>query len=171
MSAPVSPPATIEQIVTRIAAAHQRLRDTVAELMDAQVQAAEHAEQWSIKDHLAHLAFWDQRLLHAIAPEGGPQTNRMFPPLIADIPYDDQWLTTVNDRIHTLNRDRDLGDVEAELAATQERLLAVVASLTLHDVFGPDGISAALGEPFAPMLLGAYEHYEEHAEELEAHPG
>jgi hypothetical protein len=166
---PDAAPETIEQIVARIAGAHQRLLDAIATLTDAELLAPVLAGQWSVKDVLAHLAFWDQRLLHAIAPEGGPQAFRLAPPLIADVPFDDQWLVTVNTRIYALNRARDLRDVQEEFAATRSRLLTVVASLTYHDVFDADGLSTALGEPFSPMLLGAYEHYDEHAADLEAH--
>ncbi len=165
MTAPATP-ATIEQIVTRIAAAHQRLIDAIAPFTDEQLQAPALANQWSIKDALAHLAFWDQRLLHAIEPEGGKDVFRLAPPVIADIPFDAQWLSTVNTRIYDLNRNRTLHEVQAEFADTRRRLLTAVSSLTLHDVFDPNGLSAALGEPFAPMLLGAYEHYDEHAEDF-----
>ena len=159
---------TIDAIVARIAAAHQRLLDAIAPLSAAQLQAPAAGSGWSVKDVLAHLSFWDQRLLHAIEPEGVPQASRLAPALIADIPFDEQWLSAVNERIYRRNRRRALSDVLAEFAATRSRLLAVAAGLSLHDVYDPDGLSALLGEPFAPMLLGAYEHYEEHAEALEA---
>lgn len=159
----------IDEIVAGVAAAHERFLDVIAPLTDEQLQAPVLADGWSVKDVLAHLAFWDQRLLHAIEPEGGPQVSRLAPPIIADIPYDVQWLETVNARIYALNRERELQDVLAEFAATRQRLLTIIASLSMHDVFDPDGLSAPLGEPFAPMLLGAYGHYEEHAEYLEAH--
>lgn len=169
---------SIHQITTRIAAAHARLLAAISPLSDAQMTAPVlGADGWSVKDVLAHLDFWDRRLLHAIEPEEWPeqwqgdetQGSRRFPPPIADIPYDDGWLEAVNTRIYTRNRHRDLQEVRAAFAATRERLLATAASLSAHDVYDPDGLSAGLGEPFAPMLLGAYEHYEEHAAELEAH--
>jgi uncharacterized damage-inducible protein DinB len=159
----------IEVIVARIAEGHKRLQNAIASLSDEQLQAPVLDGGWSVKDVLAHLAVWDQRLLHAIAPEGGPHAYRRAQPSLADIPFDDAWLETVNARIYTLNRDRDLASVRTELDATQARLLATVSGLSLHDVYDPDGLSDGLGEPFAPMLLGAYEHYEEHAEALEEH--
>jgi uncharacterized protein (TIGR03083 family) len=167
VTAHASPPTTIDAIVAHIAAAHQRLAAAIAPLTEAQLAAPALADGWSVKDVLAHLAFWDQRLLHAIAPAGGATESRLAPPVIADIPYDDQWLTTVNARIYALNRQRSLSEIQAELAETQARLLAAVGALTPHELFDPGGISAELGEPFAPMVLGAYEHYEEHAEDLE----
>lgn len=168
MSLSVPETMPIDAIVARIAASHARLIAAIAPLTADQLQAPLLSNGWSVKDALAHLAFWDQRLLHAIDPIGGAQANRFAPPLIADIAYDEQWLTTVNARIYDLNRGRSLADVLAEFDATRPRLLTVVGSLTMHDLFDEDGLSALLGEPFAPMVLGAYEHYDEHSEELEA---
>ncbi len=163
----------IGQITVRIAMAYRRLWDAIAPLSTAQLQAPVLADGWSVKDVLAHLAFWDRRLLHAIEPEAEPedggQVSRLFPPAIADIPYDDRWLDAVNARVYSLNLGQSLEEVLTDFAVTQVRLPAVVALLSPHAVYDPDGLSALLGEPFAPMLLGAYEHYEEHTEELEAY--
>jgi hypothetical protein len=171
-----SAPLSIEEIASRIEAAHRRLLAAIAPLTAEQMIAPVlGADGWSVKDVLAHLAFWDRRLLYAAGLEewpaaaGGAPVSLRFPPPIADIPYAEGWLEAVNTRIQVMNRDRSLGDVLAEFDATRARLLAVVAGLSPHDVFDPEGLSAPLGEPFAPMLLGAYEHYDEHAEELEAH--
>lgn len=170
MTLPGSEVFPIDAIVPRIAAAHERLLAAIAPLTAEQLHAPVLGRDgWSVKDVLAHLAFWDGRLLHAVEPEGGPQASRLAPPLIADIPYDERWLETVNDRIFTLNRERDLADVRAEFDATRRRLLRVVAALSPEAVSDLDDLLAPLGEPFLDMLRGASEHYEEHAEELEAH--
>ena len=57
-----------------------------------------------------------------------------------------------------------INGIAARIAAAYQRLLDAVAPLTDAQLQAP-----ILGEPFAPMLLGAYEHSEEHTEELEAH--
>ena len=160
-------PTTVDQIVARIATAHARFADTLALIDDARLEEARLADGRSGKDLLAHLAFWDRRLLHAIAPEGGPDVSRLAPPLIADVPYDDRWLSTVNDRIFRVNQGRDLAMVKAEFHQTCADLRQTVQGLSEHDVFDPDGLSAPLGEPFAPMVLGAYEHYEDHMPDLQ----
>jgi len=168
---------TIDQLTARIAAAHTRLLRAIAPLTPAQMVAPVlGADGWSVKDVLAHLEFWDRRLLHAIQPQEWPEDwqdeapgSRRFPPPIADIPYDERWLEAVNTRIYTRNRNRGLEEVRAAFDRTRARLLAAAAALSPHDVYDPDGLSAGLDEPFAPMLLGAYEHYDEHAEELERH--
>ncbi len=175
---------SIEQITARIAAAHERLLRAIAPLSPAQMVAPVlGADSWSVKDVLAHLEFWDRRLLHAIQPEAWPEAwwaagpagaadgahVRLLPPPIADIPYPDGWLEAVNTRIYTRNKDRDLDDVRAAFDRTRARLPAVTSALSAQAVSDLDSLTAPLGEPFSAMLVGAYEHYDEHAEELEAH--
>ena len=167
----------IDQLTARIAAAHERLLTAIAPLSPAQLTAPVLGpDGWSVKDVLAHLEFWDRRLLHAIQAEDWPEHwqdeargSRRFPPPIADIPYDDGWLEAVNTRIYTRNRDRALADVLAAFDRTRARLLATVAALSPQAVIDLDALLAPLGEPLSTMMIGAYEHYDEHADELEAH--
>ncbi len=163
----MSEPTTVAEIVSRIAHAHTRFAEKLALIPDNLLQEARLSGGRSGKDLLAHMTFWDRRLLHAIAPEGGPDAPRLAPPLIADIPYDERWLYTVNDRIFTVNQERPLVEVKAAFYATCVELCQTVQTLSEHDVFDPGGLSAPLGEPFAPMVLGAYGHYEEHMPDLE----
>jgi hypothetical protein len=39
--------------------------------------------------------------------------------------------------------------------------------MSIDDLYDPNGIAAIIGRPVAPLILGIYEHYEEHAHELE----
>lgn len=167
----MSTPTTVGEIVTRVETAHKQFADTLALIDDAELQEPRLAGGRSGKDLLAHLTFWDRRLLHAIAPQGDPHVSRLVPPLIADIPYDEQWLEAVNERIFQLNRGRDVAAVREEFARTCVELRQTVGALSEHDVFDPDGLSALLGEPFSPMVIGAYEHYEDHVADLQRAAG
>src|SRR5690348_12908340 len=118
----MSTPTTVAEIVARIEVVHQDFAEQLALLSDAQLQEVRLAGGRSGKDLLAHLTFWDRRLLHAIAPEDGPDAFRLAPPLIADIPYDEQWADVVNERIFRLNRGRDITTIKAEFAQTCEEL-------------------------------------------------
>ena len=163
----MSTPTTIGEIVARIEAVHEQFADTLGLISDAQLQEARLPGGRSGKDLLAHLTFWDRRLLHAIAPREGPHAFRLVPPLIADIPYDDQWADVVNERIFHINQGRDIATIKDEFARTCVRLRQTVRALTERDVFDPTGLSALLGEPFLPLLTGAYEHYEDHLADLQ----
>ena len=163
----MSTPTTITAIVARIETVHQQFANALAMISDTQLQEARLHGGRSGKDLLAHLTFWDQRLLHAIAPHEDPNAFRLAPPLIADIPYNDQWVDVVNERIFHLNRGRDIATIKADFVRTCEALRQAVSSLTERDVFDPNGLSALLGEPFLPMVTGAYEHYEDHLADLQ----
>ena len=39
--------------------------------------------------------------------------------------------------------------------------------MSIDDLYDPDGIAAIVGQPVAALILGVYQHYEEHAHELE----
>jgi hypothetical protein len=163
----MSTPTTIQEILTRIEAAHKQFATALSQINDAQLEEARLPGGRSGKNLLAHLTFWDRRLLHAIAPEEGLHAYRLAPPLIADIPYNDQWADVANERIFHINRDRDIAAIKEEFTQTCSELRHTVSTLTEQDVFDPDGISALLGEPFLPMLTGAYEHYEDHIRDLQ----
>jgi len=163
----MSAPTSIEEIVARIEAVHDQFTDALALIDDSRLQEARLPGGRSGKDVLAHLTFWDRRLLHAIAPQDGPHAFRLAPPLIADIPYNEQWADVVNERIFHINRGRDIATIKDEFARTCVDLRETVSALTEHDVFDPNGLSALLGEPFLPMLTGAYEHYEDHLPDLQ----
>jgi hypothetical protein len=60
-----------------------------------------------------------------------------------------------------------LAIIQTEFTTTRNRLLQRVSQLTIDDLYNPDGMAAMIGQPVAPLVLGIYEHYEEHAHELE----
>src|SRR5919199_319431 len=114
----MSTPTTIGEIVARIEAVHAQFADALTLISDIRLQEARLPGGRSGKDLLAHLTFWDQRLLHAIAPQEGPHACRLVLPLIADIPYNDQWADVVNERIFHINRGRDIATIKDEFAGT-----------------------------------------------------
>jgi hypothetical protein len=77
----------------------------------------------------------------------------------------------MNGKVHAYNQSRPLAAIQAEFTATYPQLLQRVAHLSLDDLYDPAGLSAVIGQPVAPLVLGIYEHYEEHAHELEQMSG
>jgi hypothetical protein len=160
-------PATVAAVLHRIDVAHQRFEQARLQLTDAQLLAPVLAGGRSGKDLLAHVTFWDQRLLYAIDPADGPDAFRLAPPVIADIPYDEHWADRVNERIWRLRRDQELAAVTRAYVQTFAQLEQVLHGLSPHDILDPDGLSAAIGIPLLPLIEGVYEHYEEHTADLE----
>lgn len=160
-------PQTMPAIMTRIEQAIQRVVQAIAPLSPAQLVAPHLAGGRSVKDLLAHMAWWDQWLLYTLPPDPAMSPRPSAPPLFDQIPPGDQWAEKMNAKVHTYNQSRPLAMIQAEFTATYPQLLQRVSHLTLADLYDPAGLSAAIGHPVAPLVLGIYEHYEEHAHELE----
>lgn len=160
-------PQTMPELLDRIERAIGRVKQAIAPLSPAQLQEPRLDGGRSIKDTLAHLAWWDQWLLMTLpSDQAGPQAPIDLP-LADQIPASGSWAEDLNAKTFSYNQSRELAEVQAEFAATCDRLVRRVSQLTLDDLYLPERLSAAIGQPAAPLVLGIYEHYEEHAHELE----
>jgi hypothetical protein len=54
-----------------------------------------------------------------------------------------------------------------EILPRIERAVQRVVQLSDTDLANPAGMAATIGQPVGPLICGIYEHYEEHAHELE----
>ena len=160
-------PHSIAEIVTRIERAMQRVTQALHPLSPAQMMEPRLSDGRSIKDVLAHITWWDQWLLVTLPAD---QTTPIHPIELAladQIPAEDHWADEMNSKVRVYNLQRELSVIEAEFAAVRKHLLERVSQMSIEDLYDPDGMSAIIGQPAAPLILGIYEHYEEHADELE----
>jgi uncharacterized damage-inducible protein DinB len=155
------------EIIARIERAMQRVVQAIAPLSPTQMLEPRLPGGQSVKDVLAHLAWWDQWLLYTLPADQSTSRTPIAPPLAEQIPATDHWADEMNAKVYAYNQPRELSTIQAEFAATRSQLLQRVSQLSIDDLYNPDGISAMIGQPVAPLILGIYEHYEEHAHELE----
>jgi len=155
------------EIVTRIEQAMQRLTQAIHLLSPAQMQEPRLSDGRSVKDVLAHLTWWDQWLLVTLPADQNSPTKPITLPLADQIPPTDHWADEMNAKVYIHNQQRKVSVIEAEFAAVRNHLLERVSHMSIDDLYDPDGIAAIIGQPVAPLILGIYEHYEEHAHELE----
>jgi hypothetical protein len=163
-------PHSIAEIVTRIEQAMQRVTQAIHPLSPAQMLEARLSEGRSVKDLLAHLTWWDQWLLVTLPANQNTPIQPIRLPLADQIPPTDHWADEMNAKVHIHNQQRELSIIEAEFAAVRKHLLERVSQMSIDDMYDPDGMAAIIGQPVAPLILGIYEHYEEHAHELEQIP-
>jgi hypothetical protein len=121
----------------------------------------------SVKDVLAHLTWWDQWLLVTLPADRNTPTEPILLPLADQIPPTDHWADEMNVKVHIYNQQREVSVIEAEFGAVRQHLLERVSKMSVDDLYDPAGMAAIIGQPVAPLILGIYEHYEEHAHELE----
>jgi hypothetical protein len=161
-----SKPSTLEQLKFRNCAAHARFLAAVVARSEAELSEPRLPAGWSVKDVLGHLAWWDHWLVYTLFPDNA-EIAANPPPLIKQIETDDIALDELNAHVFRYNKSRSLGEIRADFAKAYRAAAQVAALLTASDVFDPAGRSALIGRPVAPLVFGIYEHYEEHAHEIE----
>jgi hypothetical protein len=160
-------PDSIAEIVTRIERAMQRVTQAIHPLSPGQMLEPRLSDGRSVKDVLVHLTWWDQWLLVTLPADQNIPTKPIILPLADQIPATDHWADEMNAKVHIHNQKRELSVIQAEFTATCKHLLECVSQMSIDDLYDPNGIAAIIGQPVAPLILGIYEHYEEHAHELE----
>ncbi|HEY1389589.1 MAG TPA: maleylpyruvate isomerase N-terminal domain-containing protein [Ktedonobacterales bacterium] len=138
-------------VVERMRAEHARLEALLANFSDEELIQPGRFGEWSVKDMLAHITFWEQRL---IAYVNGATESLVQP--------DEDELVAI-DRINAealaANRDRPLGEVRAAFEHSYQEALELAESLSAEDL---------ADEALYNLLAGdTFEHYREHIEMLE----
>jgi hypothetical protein len=130
-------------------------------LTDAQRLERGVIEHWSVKDLMAHVAFWEDRCWQILS--GAKEGTK--PPLF-DQSFD---LDKINADAYAASKDRSHPDVAAEFYASYPRLYALVESLSEADLSDPTRFAWTNGTPLWRYVEGdGYEHYREHADQIEA---
>lgn len=117
---------------------------------------------WSVKDTIAHLSAWHNRLLiwletarrgeEAITPEAG---------------YTWEQIDTLNDQRYLVDRDRPLDEVLAEFQETYQQVYAEAEKLTEEELFGKTGLSLFFRDPlWGYVFHNTFFHYREHLEPI-----
>ena len=156
------PPPTKAELLARIDRAWSTLQATIAGADEAALTAAE-PDGWSVKDHLAHLAVWQQSLLALL--EGRPRHAAMG---IDAVTWEAGDEDVINALLHEHHRDRPLPDVLDRSRRSHEQVLAALAPLTDLDLLRPYSHYQPDDHPFeADPVVGwiagnTYEHVEEH---------
>ncbi len=157
----------ITEILPRIESAIQRLVQLVTPLSPTQATQPLLAEGRSVKDMLAHLTWWDQWLLITLPPARNTSALAITLPLADQIPKTEHWADEMNVKIDAYNNSRTFAVIWADFTTTRDQLLHRVAQISDDDLLNVDSIESMIGQPVAPLIRGIYEHYEEHAHELE----
>lgn len=162
-------PGTKAELLERIRAERARLEAAVAGLTSAQMTAPMLHDGWSVKDALAHVAWWEGHTNRRIERGRGQELPQTPAAALEDgLPSDDTWLNRLNARVFEHNRPRQLSDVIDEFHRSFEQVVATIEALDERDLFERSALSVAIGRPVLELIAGdTFEHYREHAEEIE----
>jgi uncharacterized damage-inducible protein DinB len=138
--------------IARNDATRSRLRALVARLSDADL-ARPMPAGWTVASVLAHVAFWDQRIL--VLLDRWEQSPSAVPPAIAEADVD--WVNDATKALLLAMPPRRAAEVTV---ATAEAVDARVAAL-------PDDLLARNKAAGSPLSMARSAHREEHLDEIE----
>jgi hypothetical protein len=153
---------TKSKLYEQIVAERSALESTLA-LLDSDEMVAPTLESgWSVKDILAHIVDWEQRMIGWIEES----LDGDGPDLSSD--WSDELLNQLNQEIYESNKDRPLEDVLREFQLSYQQSWAAVKRLTDEDLFEPDRFRWREGRPMWYIVEANMSgHYNEHNEMIE----
>lgn len=138
------------ELLAHVRTSHARLEQALSALTPAQTEAEVLDDGWSVKATLAHITWWEQLPLHAIA--GQPDEDIL--------PGEKFDLDRANAKLLERNRVRPLDDVRDAFNASYSALLAALEALPASRLDEPSRYGGTLDS----LLAGnTYQHYDEHA--------
>lgn len=162
----MSQPITAEGLLAAIERGQAEFAAAFAALSDEQLTEPGVEKEWSIKDILAHVAFWHRRLAYLI---GCLVRGEAFERLSQPGEDGDAAINRVNAENEAANKGRPLAEVRAEYDQAFEQALAALAQLRDEDLVPGSQLSASLGGSLLELIAGdTYEHYAEHLASIRA---
>ena len=143
---------TAASALARFDDAWASLDKTVQGLSDQELTAPRDPAGWAAKDHLMHVAVWEQALLAKL--DGRARHEALG--LDAATEGSEDW-DAINAQIFAATRDRSSRDVLDTLRRTHETTRAEIAALAKGAAASP------AAEAFLADVPGYAEHYEQHA--------
>jgi hypothetical protein len=144
---------TIQQrrsdLLQRSREAHGQLEALIGGLSDEEMTRPGVTDDWSVKDHLVHLTWWEQRVILMLSGAADP---------ISAIPNGQEGDDTINAHVHDQNQQRSLEDVRAAFDRSYQEMMDLIAT-------APDDVLSA---KYAWISSNAAEHYDEHLRMLQA---
>ena len=158
-------PATKSELLDRITAERARL-DALLEPLNSEQLAQPGVEgHLSIKDLLAHIAWWERRMLTVLAFAARGER----PPSLTREDEGDAWLDRVNAEVFAQYHGRSLDQVRTEYRQSFQDTIAAIQGYSEAELFDPEGLGRTIGRPALDVIAGnTYGHYEEHISSIRA---
>lgn len=150
------------ELLGRIQRSRQRLDNLISTLSEPELTEPGD-EGWSIKDHLAHVATWEDSLTALL--EGRDRDAAMgLPPAVMETgSYDVDW---INRRLFELHHAVPLPEILDAYRTAHARVLAAMTRLSDADLLRPYGFFQPGADEQRSVLhwIGGctWEHYDEH---------
>lgn len=161
-------PQTVTELLRRIDAEWAGYQGALADLADTDLLAPRPPEGWSLKDHIAHVAAWEQGIAGLLSRAPRWQSMGVDPDTLAEPGVDG-----LNAAVMALHREQPLEEVRAMATAAHARAREVIAGLSDADLsrpysdFDPAERRFDTSGPILRTIVDdTYEHYADHNEWL-----
>jgi hypothetical protein len=150
-------------LLSRIADGYGALAATVNAMPPRELTLPTLHGGWSVKDEVAHVTFWEARVLTVMqAALAGNEPPH--PPLVGNA----EKIETLNAEVVATSRQRGLDDVLADMERTHAAFVHTVEQLPDDALFDARRFAWMGGEPLAVAIAGdTYEHYPEHIRNIQ----
>jgi alkanesulfonate monooxygenase SsuD/methylene tetrahydromethanopterin reductase-like flavin-dependent oxidoreductase (luciferase family) len=140
----------------------------LSSLSDEQITTPHGPANWSIKDEIAHLWAWQQRSLARLKAAQHNQEPQfpVWSPII-DPELEDNT-DPINTWIYETHRDQPWAQVYQRWQAGFHQILDEANAISERDLLDASKYPWLQGHPLAFVLIGSYDHHQEHLEELMA---
>ncbi|GAP12522.1 hypothetical protein LARV_00258 [Longilinea arvoryzae] len=143
------------ELLQNMQAGRSRLESAVAGLRDEQFLAPVLDGGWSIKDVLAHLAFWENRV--------GDIYLGLVIGELSNLEGENLSVDALNALVYERNRLTPLAQVRENESWAYQALKRFAAAASEEHLFSPTCFAWTRGHPFVEWIIGnTYEHYDEH---------
>lgn len=133
--------------------------EALAGVAEERNQVAGASGEWSVKDVVAHVTWWESQTADMI------QTKTLSNDKIWQMPQDAR-----NHAVYMENRDRPLDEIREESRAAFLWLIASIESLEDHDLADPGRYRNMPSEwtPWRVIVANSYAHYYQHIPDIRA---
>jgi uncharacterized protein (TIGR03083 family) len=155
-------PATKAELLSYIEAETRKFEEAISGLDEAAMTTPGVEGDWSVKDVAAHLMFWQHRAIFLLeAARDGYSRER------------DRWaqgdVDERNAQNYRDNKDRPLAEILAELRASRQSMIDLIAATSDDALFTPGRFDWLRLETLVEHISGeTYEHYRDHYDALVA---
>jgi hypothetical protein len=158
-------PHTSESFLLLMEEQRHALMETVRALSDDQIAAPSTPTEWSVKDHLAHLAVWAAGMVALLKKENRWEAMGLDPQFV----YHTEGYDEINALIYHQHKDRSLPHVLTYFNNVHGQLSHAIRHLhheelyQTYSYYQPDEPGEDSGEPIIKWLVSnSYGHYAEH---------
>jgi hypothetical protein len=151
-----------EKLIEDIQIERLHLEKTLGKIVAQQMLTPGVMDDWTVKDVLAHITVWEQRMVRWLEQTVREEVPEMLPPGMTweDL---DQW----NEQTYQKHHLRDLDEVLADFELTYRQALSAVQGISEEDLIDPGRFPWREGRPLWIMVAANTSwHYKEHEETI-----